>query len=125
MHHKELEMLEPTHYNIGKGANHINYASGGGGPDYNYSNSLQDLFGFIHTAKPIHVDKVNKPHHYAKGDIECIDALKASMSREAFLGLLKGSIMQYVWRYEDKGGIEDLNKALWYLNRLTKELTNV
>lgn len=66
------------------------------------------------------VDNVN-PSHY-KGSIECIDALRASMTTEAFRGLLKGSIMQYMWRYENKGGVEDLFKAQWYLNYLIKEL---
>jgi hypothetical protein len=26
--------------------------------------------------------------------------------------------MKYVWRYERKGGIDDLKKAQWYLQRL-------
>jgi hypothetical protein len=31
-------------------------------------------------------DSVNRPSHYASGGVECIEAIKASMSREAFLG---------------------------------------
>ena len=63
-------------------------------------------------------DPVGKPVHYASGTIECIDAMKASMSSEAFKGFLKGNIQKYVWRYEAKGGVESLQKAQWYLNRL-------
>lgn len=67
-------------------------------------------------------DNVNNPSHYAKGGIECIDAIKDSMSTESFLGYLKGNVQKYVWRYEDKSNpIEDLEKASWYLNRLIKE----
>lgn len=67
-------------------------------------------------------DNVNNPSHYAKGGIECIDAIKDSMSAESFLGYLKGNVQKYVWRYEDKANpIEDLEKASWYLNRLIKE----
>jgi hypothetical protein len=63
-------------------------------------------------------DPVNKPVHYASGTIECIDAMKASMSPAAFKGFLKGNVQKYVWRYEAKGGVESLQKAQWYLNRL-------
>ena len=69
------------------------------------------------------VDLVNHPPHYTQGGIECLDAIKASMSREQFLGYLKGNEMKYVWRYEHKGGIEDLKKANFYLTRLIAEVS--
>jgi hypothetical protein len=62
-------------------------------------------------------DFVNHPPHY-QGSIECIDAIEASMSAEAFKGALKANVIKYVWRYEGKGGLESLQKAQWYLNRL-------
>ena len=64
-------------------------------------------------------DPVN-PSHYKQGDIECIDAIKASMTLAQFQGYLKGNIMKYLWRYEHKSneGLEDLNKAQWYLDKL-------
>jgi len=65
-------------------------------------------------------DPVN-PNHYKRGDIECIDAMKASMSGEAFKGALKANIIKYVWRYEMKKGLQDLLKAQWYMNRLILE----
>lgn len=50
-------------------------------------------------------------------------AIKASMSEEGFRDYLKGNVMKYIWRYEHKGRvIEDIEKALWYLNRLKDEL---
>ena len=67
-------------------------------------------------------DMVNHPGHYCKGGIECIDAIKASMTEEAFKGFLKGNVMKYVYRYESKEKpLEDLQKAKWYLERLIKE----
>lgn len=70
-----------------------------------------------------HEDLVNQPSHYTAGDIECIDALKASMPREQFLGYLKAAAMKYLWRYEMKGKpVQDLQKSIWYTNRLIKEL---
>jgi hypothetical protein len=66
------------------------------------------------------MDKVNKPAHY-EGSIECIEAIKSSMSNEAFKGYLKGNIQKYIWRYDRKGGVIDLQKAEWYLKRLIDE----
>lgn len=66
---------------------------------------------------------VNHPKHYTSGDIECIDAIKASMSKEAFAGFLKGNIIKYMWRYEHKNGTEDLKKAQWYQNKLIELLS--
>ena len=64
-------------------------------------------------------DLVNSPVHYNAGDIECIDAIGASLSKEAFRGYLKGNIEKYIWRYETKGNPQqDLKKAQWYLNKL-------
>jgi hypothetical protein len=63
-------------------------------------------------------DSVNSPLHYSFGSIECIEAIEASMSPEAFKGALKANVIKYVWRYEQKGGLESLKKAQWYLERL-------
>ena len=62
------------------------------------------------------------PPHYKYGDIECIDAIKASLTKEQFQGYLKASIIKYLWRYEKKNGLEDLNKADWFLRKLRYEV---
>jgi|TARA_B100000073_G_scaffold345549_1_gene354867 hypothetical protein len=66
------------------------------------------------------IDMVNSPPHYNDGDIECIDAIEASMTKQAFRGYLKGNMLKYIWRYENKGGKEDLDKADWYLTKLRR-----
>lgn len=63
-------------------------------------------------------DNVNRPAHYASGDIECIDAIRAQMSKEEYQGYLRGNVVKYMWRWRDKGGVESLRKAKWYLERL-------
>ena len=65
---------------------------------------------------------VNSPPHYNMGGIECIDAIEASMTPEAFKGYLKGNIQKYMWRYEAKKGVEDLKKAEWYLNKMLEAM---
>lgn len=67
-------------------------------------------------------DAVNHPSHYTNGSVECIDAIKASMGYDKFVGYLKGNIIKYIWRYELKANpVQDLEKAQWYLNRLIQE----
>ena len=61
---------------------------------------------------------VTHPDHYTAGDIECIDAIRASMTPAEYRGYLKGNILKYLWRYDRKGGVQDLDKATWYLVRL-------
>lgn len=68
-------------------------------------------------------DEVTKPEHYNSGAVECIEAIKASMSLDEFKGYLKGNALKYLWRYRYKGKpAQDLAKAQWYLNKLSEEV---
>ena len=79
------------------------------------ANYMQVLSSASNTYSP-----VENPKHYNEGDIECIDALRASMSHEEYKGYLKGCAFKYLWRYRYKGHpIEDLEKSIWYSQRLT------
>jgi hypothetical protein len=63
-------------------------------------------------------DPVNFPSHYNKGDIGCIDAIKACQG-DGFKYYLQGSAMKYLWRYEHKKKpTQDLEKAKWFINKL-------
>lgn len=67
-------------------------------------------------------DVVNNPSHYKRGEIECYEALKASMTKEQFLGHLKATAIAYLWRYDLKNGLEDVKKAKWYVDKMVKEM---
>ena len=70
-------------------------------------------------------DMVNHPSHYTQGGIECIDALKAAtVSKTGIEAVCTANAIKYLWRYEEKNGIEDVKKARWYIDRLIKELEN-
>lgn len=64
------------------------------------------------------VDAVNHPPHYTQGGVECIVAIQAALSPAEFRGYCKGNALKYVWREQHKAGIESLQKAQWYLDRL-------
>ena len=86
----------------------------------NLASRIEKLQEVIEKESNMKNDNVNSPAHYRQGGIECIEAIKASMSEEGFRDYLKGNV---IWRYKHKGkAIEDIEKALWYLNRLKDEL---
>ena len=73
--------------------------------------------------KEPNVDMVNHPVHYTQGGIESIDALKAAtVSKTGIEAVCTANAIKYLWRYEEKNGIEDVKKARWYIDRLIKEL---
>lgn len=73
--------------------------------------------------KTVNVDMVNRPPHYVRGGIEVIDVI------EAFTSDLQGmdavdtaNVIKYILRWKHKNGLEDLEKARWYLNHLIGRL---
>ena len=65
-------------------------------------------------------DNVNHPVHYGQGKIVCIDYIEDFLTKEEFIGYLRGNLAKYLHRWRRKGGLEDLDKADWYLLRLRK-----
>jgi hypothetical protein len=59
------------------------------------------------------------PKHYTKGTIEPWDFILANK-----LDYLEGNIVKYITRYKYKNGIEDLEKARVYLDKLIKVVSN-
>ena len=69
------------------------------------------------------IDNVNHPSHYTQGGIECIDALKAAtVGKTGIEAVCVANVIKYLFRYENKNGLEDVRKAQWYINRLIQEL---
>lgn len=67
---------------------------------------------------------VDHPSHYqSKNGIEAIDAIEAFTSDlngvEAFD---TGNAIKYICRWKNKNGVQDLQKAIWYLEHLIKHI---
>lgn len=69
-------------------------------------------------------DPVNHPPHYTQGGIECIQAMEAAFGKEAVAHFCICNAFKYCWRSEHKNGVQDIDKAIWYLNKY-KELVAV
>ena len=62
------------------------------------------------------MSSVDHPSHYNHGKIEAIDAIDAWG-----LDFYEGNIVKYIVRSKYKGNrLQDLEKALWYLDRLVR-----
>ena len=72
-------------------------------------------------------DPVQKPAHYNQnGTMECIEAIEALITTmDQKYAYHAGAILKYLWRFEYKNGLEDLEKAEWYLKRLIKKYKEV
>ena len=69
-------------------------------------------------------DLVNHPPHYSsfqKDGIECIDAMISAFGKTAVAHFCLCNAFKYQWRHPSKGGMQDIDKAQWYLNKY-KEL---
>ena len=93
------------------------------------SNDVCEYDGDEETSKiiaqrePVTNDNINHPLRYTKGDIECIDAIKAAtVGKTGIEAVDVGHIIRYLWRYEEKDGLESVKKAEWYIKHLIKEL---
>ena len=61
-------------------------------------------------------DTVNHPAHYNHpSGIECIDVVE-------WCSFNLGNAIKYIWRYDKKNGVEDLRKAVWYIQREIERL---
>jgi hypothetical protein len=69
-------------------------------------------------------DNVNKPLHYTNQQIECIDYIRYTSTDEEFIGFCLGNVKKYIHRWKDKNGLEDLQKAAWYLHKATEVMVN-
>jgi len=70
-------------------------------------------------------DNVNRPSHYTQGKVECIDAIEsATTGLVGIIAVCVANVIKYVWRFALKNGVEDLDKADYYLQKLRQKVRN-
>jgi hypothetical protein len=63
-------------------------------------------------------EDIKKPVRYNKrGKLECWDVILDQQ-----MNFLEGSVIKYLWRYKEKNGIQDLEKAKVYIDKIISEL---
>lgn len=85
------------------------------------SNDVQQKKRFEHLGDALdgkENDIVNKPSHYTYGKIEIIDIVEqVTAAYPTNIAFSIGNALKYICRAPFKNGVEDLKKAVWYLNR--------
>ena len=72
-------------------------------------------------------DNVEHPSHYETGKYECIEVMREALGDEAVMGFCICNAFKYIYRHRRKNGVEDIEKAQWYINRylkINKEASN-
>ena len=67
---------------------------------------------------------VEHPSHYISDGMECIEAIKGMLG-EKYPDYCRGNVLKYIWRYRDKNGVEDLEKARTYLDFMINDLNEI
>lgn len=76
----------------------------------------KNIVNFVKTLE----EEISKPKRYNKrGKLECWDVI---IDQE--MNFLEGSILKYIWRYKEKNGIHDLEKAKVYIDKIIEGLKN-
>lgn len=71
------------------------------------------------------IDKmVSHPSHYqSKSGLEVIDVIAAfTEGLEGIEAVDTGNAIKYICRWKDKNGVQDLEKAMWYIQHLIDHL---
>ena len=68
-------------------------------------------------------DNVNKPKHYSGStSLDCIECMIVAFGEEAVYHFCLCNAFKYLWRYKNKNGAEDIDKARWYLNYVQHDI---
>ena len=66
---------------------------------------------------------VSHPDHYKAGGIEVIDVIEAFTKNLVGIEATDtGNVIKYILRWKKKNGVQDLEKALWYLTHLIERV---
>lgn len=68
------------------------------------------------------IDMVNRPPHYAGNGVECIDSMISAYGKDVVICFCQCNAFKYIWRSGKKNGVEDLEKAKWYINKMIELL---
>lgn len=67
---------------------------------------------------PLIDDKINHPSHYHHGGIDVIGFSELQFDKAELKGFYRINVLKYVTRYDRKNGVQDLEKAAFYLDKL-------
>lgn len=78
---------------------------------------LENVTEEVNEAMNKKVDPTNPDHYKNSTSLECIEAMKIIFGVSAVIDFCVCNAWKYIWRWKNKNGIEDLDKAKWYIER--------
>ena len=75
----------------------------------------KELFGM--PCKSEEKDNINPDHYKNSTSLECIEAMELIFGKEAVANFCVCNAWKYIWRWKHKNGLEDLEKAKWYVKK--------
>ena len=75
---------------------------------------IETAYNLVFSAKK---EEINHPDRYASGKFECIDVMLDVFGADAVKNFCILNAFKYLWRSEKKNRVEDIKKAVWYLNK--------
>lgn len=66
---------------------------------------------------------VDHPSHYTQGRYEVIDIIEDAVEgADPFEAVCQANVLKYMLRYRHKNGVQDVEKAIWYANKLAEHI---
>ena len=65
-------------------------------------------------------DNINPDHYKSSTSLECIEAMELVFGTRAVIDFCMCNAWKYIWRWKHKNGVEDLEKAKWYIEKATE-----
>lgn len=66
------------------------------------------------------------PHYQSETGMEVIDVIEAfTFDLKGIEAFDTGNVIKYICRWKNKNGVQDLEKAKWYLEHLIKHIKNL
>lgn len=65
-------------------------------------------------------DNINPDHYKNSTSLECIEAMLLVFGKHAVIDFCKCNAWKYIWRWKHKNGVEDLEKAKWYIKKASE-----
>lgn len=79
---------------------------------------LTEMASNVAALKTLARDYQRGGNHYTDKKIQPWDAMEEWLTEEQFKGFLTGNVIKYIARFQDKGGVLDLQKCKHYLDKL-------
>lgn len=78
----------------------------------------EDVIEYVASIEKVETNKTTQPSYYHNGSIDVIKFGEENFAKDELKGFYRMNVLKYVTRFDRKNGLEDLDKAGYYLDKL-------